>query len=390
VTISGGSHEAPAPDGDVVDRKRYQPRIMTQCRGVEARAIVGSWRFCCVSLAGRCCAGSAYTRVAPYPAAPFRRLPVARLNQREAHLPTQQSKAEEASRLQGPHEDAGRPCDLGPAPQEGAGEPLRLRPSIPLAIDPPLTHARSPERSRQAARRGAVPTGAPGRISGRGGPAGRSRSARAGGDQDRVHRRPGSRGGSPSEQSSPRDAGGLEDGRSNRPAGNARGAGLTAGHPLRPHGRGSGRTDGAASKNRRDERLKAVLIRAPWWAGAPVRASLIGLIRLYRVTVGQLLGGQCRFYPSCSSYAEGAIRELGWIRGSVLSIWRIARCNPFSAGGVDHPPRRADRAASQYDNIYSQQYDAVIHTSRSAAAGASPAEVEGLRRGPGVAAGGSS
>jgi putative membrane protein insertion efficiency factor len=367
----------------------YQPRIMTQCRGVEARAIVGSWRFCCVSLAGRRCVGSAYTQ-SRLPSRSISSLPVARLNQRETHLSTQQSKAEQASRLQGPHEDAGRPRDLGPAPQEGAGESLRLRPSIPLAIDPPLAHARSPERSREAARRGAVPAGPPGRISGRGGPAGRPRPARAGGDQDRIHRRPSGRGGGRSEQSPPPDASGLEDGRFNRPAGNARGAGLTAGHSVRPHGRGSGRTDGAASKNRRDERLRAVLIRAPWWAGAPVRASLIGLIRLYRVTVGQLLGGQCRFYPSCSSYAEGAIRELGWIRGSVLSIWRIARCNPFSAGGVDHPPRRAGRAPSPYDGVYARQYDAVIHASESAAGGASPEEVEGLRRGAGAAAGGSS
>lgn len=136
--------------------------------------------------------------------------------------------------------------------------------------------------------------------------------------------------------------------------------------------------------------MRAFLIRAPWWAGAPVRAALIGLIRLYRVTLGQLLGGQCRFYPSCSSYAEGAIRELGWIRGSVLSIWRIARCNPFSAGGVDYPPQRGGRTLSQYDSVYNQGYDTIIHRRGSVPSGLPSGEVEGLPPEAVVAAGDSS
>ena len=70
-------------------------------------------------------------------------------------------------------------------------------------------------------------------------------------------------------------------------------------------------------------------------AGAPVRAFEIALIRLYRATLSGWLGGQCRFYPSCSHYAEEAIRERGASIGTAMAVWRILRCNPFGSGGVD-------------------------------------------------------
>ena len=78
------------------------------------------------------------------------------------------------------------------------------------------------------------------------------------------------------------------------------------------------------------------LRRALWLSGAPARLLLIGSIRLYRLTFSGLLGGQCRFYPSCSHYAEDAIRAYGATRGTVMGAWRVARCNPFGRGGVEH------------------------------------------------------
>ena len=75
-----------------------------------------------------------------------------------------------------------------------------------------------------------------------------------------------------------------------------------------------------------------------WAAGAPFRAVLIGLITLYRASLSGWLGGQCRFYPSCSRYAEAAIRARGTVRGGALAGWRVLRCNPFGKGGVDHAP----------------------------------------------------
>ena len=85
--------------------------------------------------------------------------------------------------------------------------------------------------------------------------------------------------------------------------------------------------------------------------GAPARLVLVGLIRLYRVTLSGWLGGQCRFYPTCSHYAEAAIRAHGAVRGSALTVWRIARCGPFTRGGFDPVPPARTR----------QSYEAVIH-----------------------------
>jgi uncharacterized protein len=88
-------------------------------------------------------------------------------------------------------------------------------------------------------------------------------------------------------------------------------------------------------------------------AGAPARLLLIGLIHVYRATLSGILGGQCRFYPSCSSYALEAIRLHGATKGTLLAVWRIARCGPFTDGGVDPVPPAADRPSRQaaYDVI---------------------------------------
>jgi len=87
---------------------------------------------------------------------------------------------------------------------------------------------------------------------------------------------------------------------------------------------------------------------ALWVAGWPARSLLISAIRIYRLTLGQLIGGNCRFYPSCSDYAEQAVREVGAVRGTALAVWRLLRCTPLSAGGVDRPPiaRRTGGVAS--------------------------------------------
>lgn len=93
--------------------------------------------------------------------------------------------------------------------------------------------------------------------------------------------------------------------------------------------------------------------RVAWALGAPVRLLLLGLIAAYRLLLSGWLGGQCRFYPSCSRYAEEAIRVHGAVRGSALAICRVARCGPFTAGGVDHvpPPRSERRPARAPDGL---------------------------------------
>jgi hypothetical protein len=71
-----------------------------------------------------------------------------------------------------------------------------------------------------------------------------------------------------------------------------------------------------------------------------VSKILIAFIRVYQYTMSPLLGARCRYYPSCSSYAVGALREHGALRGLGLATWRLLRCNPFSNGGYDPVPPR--------------------------------------------------
>jgi uncharacterized protein len=64
-------------------------------------------------------------------------------------------------------------------------------------------------------------------------------------------------------------------------------------------------------------------------------AILIAPIRFYQRFISPAFAPRCRYYPTCSSYAVEALRELGPVRGSILAGWRLLRCNPFSHGGVD-------------------------------------------------------
>ena len=62
---------------------------------------------------------------------------------------------------------------------------------------------------------------------------------------------------------------------------------------------------------------------------------LIQLVLLYRATLGRLLGGHCRYHPTCSQYAIDAVNKHGAIRGAWLAAKRIARCHPWAVGGYD-------------------------------------------------------
>jgi hypothetical protein len=62
------------------------------------------------------------------------------------------------------------------------------------------------------------------------------------------------------------------------------------------------------------------------------------LFRLYRILVSPFLGCNCRYLPSCSHYAEEALKRHGWLKGLKLTATRLFRCNPFGGSGFDPVP----------------------------------------------------
>ncbi|MCY2996415.1 MAG: membrane protein insertion efficiency factor YidD [Planctomycetota bacterium] len=64
---------------------------------------------------------------------------------------------------------------------------------------------------------------------------------------------------------------------------------------------------------------------------------LILLVRLYQIVLGPVLGGHCRFTPSCSVYFIQAVQKYGAIKGACKGLARICRCHPFHSGGHDPP-----------------------------------------------------
>jgi len=75
---------------------------------------------------------------------------------------------------------------------------------------------------------------------------------------------------------------------------------------------------------------------------------LIGLVRLYRLVFSPWLGMNCRFQPTCSSYAIEALQVHGVLRGSWLAARRIGRCHPWGDSGYDPVPG-TDKAADESD-----------------------------------------
>jgi uncharacterized protein len=67
---------------------------------------------------------------------------------------------------------------------------------------------------------------------------------------------------------------------------------------------------------------------------AALVAVFLAPLRAYRY-MSSAFPRRCKYEPTCSAYAEQAVRELGIIRGSIVAGWRLLRCNPWSHGGID-------------------------------------------------------
>lgn len=69
-----------------------------------------------------------------------------------------------------------------------------------------------------------------------------------------------------------------------------------------------------------------------------IAAVLVLLVRIYQWTLRPFIGAHCRFEPSCSAYAIGALQTHGAAAGAVLTVRRVLRCNPWHPGGIDPVP----------------------------------------------------
>ena len=86
-------------------------------------------------------------------------------------------------------------------------------------------------------------------------------------------------------------------------------------------------------------RVSAATIPAEW------------LIRFYRKALSPLIPSCCRFTPTCSQYALEAYRKHGFWRGSMLTAWRLMRCQPFCRGGWDPVPPQNRQKIQQPDDL---------------------------------------
>jgi uncharacterized protein len=84
--------------------------------------------------------------------------------------------------------------------------------------------------------------------------------------------------------------------------------------------------------------VRRAVRRSVRFAAQAPAAMLKMLIRGYQLTISPMLGPRCRFYPSCSDYAIEAIDRHGGLSGLRLALWRLLRCQPWDAGGIDEVP----------------------------------------------------
>jgi len=73
-----------------------------------------------------------------------------------------------------------------------------------------------------------------------------------------------------------------------------------------------------------------------------LRDALIGLVKAYQLLLSPWLGGRCRYQPTCSAYAEEALRRHGAARGLWLTLRRLGRCHPWGGSGYDPVPERRE------------------------------------------------
>ena len=94
-----------------------------------------------------------------------------------------------------------------------------------------------------------------------------------------------------------------------------------------------------------------------------MKRLLLWLVHFYRRHISPRKAPCCRFYPTCSTYACEALEKRGAFIGSVLTVWRILRCNPLFKGGYDPVPIKGMRYKEQ-KQIWKKEADEDVHEER--------------------------
>lgn len=74
-----------------------------------------------------------------------------------------------------------------------------------------------------------------------------------------------------------------------------------------------------------------------------MKRLLLAMIRFYRKAISPLTPASCKYIPTCSQYGLEAIERFGALKGGLLTLWRILRCNPWSRGGYDPVPEKKEK-----------------------------------------------
>lgn len=74
-----------------------------------------------------------------------------------------------------------------------------------------------------------------------------------------------------------------------------------------------------------------------------MKRLMLAIIRFYRKAISPLTPASCKYIPTCSQYGLEAIERFGALKGGLLTLWRILRCNPWSRGGYDPVPEKKEK-----------------------------------------------
>jgi len=78
-----------------------------------------------------------------------------------------------------------------------------------------------------------------------------------------------------------------------------------------------------------------------------MKSVALGLLRLYKRWISPAFPPSCRYVPTCSEYAAEAVERYGVVRGGAIAVWRLLRCHPLAAGGLDPVEKKKQPSAAK-------------------------------------------